>query len=490
MKILLVNPRTPDTFWSFKHAVGFVSRKASMAPLGLLTVASMLPREWDLKLVDLDVNRLRDEDLVWADYVLLGATLVQKESALTIAARCALLQKTIIGGGPLFSSDRSAFAQIQHFVLGEAEEVMPQVVEDIRTGHLRPTYQGVRPQDLHRSPVPRWDLIRFCDYVTMSVQFSRGCPFDCEFCDVIVMNGRVPRSKTPAQLMVELETLRQLGWKDNVFIVDDNFIANKKRTKALLQALVQWQRSTRTGIRFLTEASINLADDQELCSLMIAAGFKKVFVGLESPSTEALEECHKLQNRNRDLLTSVQKLQNAGLEVMGGFIIGFDSDRGDVFRRQFDFIQHSGVVTAMVGLLTALPQTKLWHRLKAEGRLKTESTGNNTEAALNFAPKLNRDFLQSGYRELMKRLYEPRNYYQRIRTFLKSYRPNGPRRSLSGTDLLALCKCFWALGVWHRGRSRYWLSFCRTLVTRPCQFPLFIELAILGHHFRRVAKRL
>jgi radical SAM superfamily enzyme YgiQ (UPF0313 family) len=488
MKILLISPRTPDTFWSFKHAIRFVSRRASMAPLGLLTVAAMLPPEWELKLVDLNVEKLKDEDLRGADYVLLGAMIVHKDSVREIVARCAAFGKTVIAGGPLFTTGHEAFPEIPHFVLGEAEELMPQVVADMRRGRLQAIYRAPHRPDITRTPSPRWDLIKFRHYVTMSVQFSRGCPFDCEFCDIIVMNGRVPRTKTPAQLIAELDGLRERGWKDMVFIVDDNFIGNKARTKMLLHSLIEWRKRTRTNIGFLTEASVNLADDPELCALMVEAGFRKVFVGIETPSVESLVECRKVQNRNRDLVESVKTLQRAGLEVMGGFIVGFDSDKADIFKRQFEFIQRSGVATAMVGLLTALPQTRLWQRLKTEGRLEVESSGNNTDAALNFKPKLNRDLLQSGYRDLVKKLYEPGNYYRRIRTFLKSHRPGGPRRRLSRADLIAFLKTFWVLGVWHRGRVGYWRLFVGTLIRRPRQFPQAIELAILGHHFRRVAK--
>lgn len=490
MNILLVSPQTPDTFWSFKHAVRFVSRKASMAPLGLLTVAAMLPPDWNLKLVDLNVTRLKDQDLCWADYVLIGAMIVQKESVREIVARCAALNKTVIAGGPLFTTGHEAFPEIQHFVLGEAEEIMPQVVADLQSGQLKPVYQGTHRPDITHTPVPRWDLIRLKDYVTMSVQFSRGCPFDCEFCDIIVMNGRVPRTKTPEQLIAELESLRRRGWKEMVFIVDDNFIGNKNHTRALLHAMIAWRQRTRTRIGFLTEASVNLADDAELCSLMVQAGFKKVFVGIETPDAAALEECHKVQNRNRDLMSAVQTLQKAGLQVMAGFIVGFDSDRSDIFKRQFEFIQRSGVALAMVGLLTALPQTRLWQRLKREGRLETVSSGNNTDAELNFKPKLNRDFLQNGYRELVKKLYEPGSYYQRIRTFLKSHRPTGPRLHLSRADVLAFVKATLILGVWYRGRVGYWRLVIGTLLRRPRQFPLAIELAIMGHHFRRVAQSL
>ncbi len=491
MKVLLVSPQTPDTFWSFKHVLRFVAKRAAFPPLGLLTVAAMLPREWDLRVVDMNVTRLTDDDLRWADYVMLSAMIVHKESVREVVARCTALERQVIAGGPLFTTGHETFPEIRHFVLGEAEEVMPQLVEDLQKGCLQRIYRAPRWPSLHQTPAPRWDLVDLRHYVTMAVQFSRGCPFDCEFCDIIVMNGRIPRTKTPEQLVAELEALRLRGWKDMVFIVDDNFIGDKRRTRALLRELVAWRRRTRHSMGFLTEASVNLADDAELCSLMVEAGFAKVFVGIETPSKESLEECRKLQNRGRDLVAAVRTLQNAGLEVMGGFIVGFDNDKTDIFKRQFEFIQNSGVVTAMVGLLTALPQTRLWQRLKLEGRLETESSGNNTQAELNFQPKLSRDFLQTGYRDLMKRLYEPKIYYQRVRTFLQNHRcRTGPRLRLSWSDFMAFLKSFWLLGIWYRGRVAYWRFFWSTLLRRPHQFRRAIEFAIVGYHFRRVARQL
>jgi radical SAM superfamily enzyme YgiQ (UPF0313 family) len=489
MRILLISPQTPDTFWSFKHVLKFVSKKASIPPLGLLTVAAMLPGDWALRLVDLNVDRLRDDDLRWADYVMISAMIVHKDSVKSIVARCGALGKRVIAGGPLFTTGHEAFPEIQHFVLGEAEEIMPQLIADLRSGRVQAIYKPTGWPDLTQTPVPRWDLINLRDYVTMSVQFSRGCPFDCEFCDIIVMNGRVPRTKTPAQLIGELESLRRRGWKEMVFIVDDNFIGDKRRTRALLREMVAWRRRTRAAMGFFTEASVNLADDAELCALMVEAGFTKVFVGIETPSVESLEECRKLQNRGRDLVAAVRTLQARGLEVMGGFIIGFDHDKADIFKRQFEFIQRSGVVTAMVGLLTALPRTRLYQRLQSEGRLEAETSGNNTDSALNFKPRLNREFLQAGYRELMKRLYEPKVYYQRVRTFLKNHkRMDAPRLRLSRADLLAFVKSFWLLGIWYRGRVAYWRFFWSTLLRRPRQFRRAIEFAILGYHFRRVAQ--
>lgn len=487
MKILLISPRTPETFWGFQHVLRLVAKKAAFPPLGLLTVAAMLPRDWDLRLVDLNVRRLDEADLRWADFVFLSAMIVQRESVNEVVRRCTAAGRPIVAGGPLFTTGHENFPAIPHFVLGEAEEVMPQVVADMRAGTLRPVYRAPGFPGLAATPVPRWDLIRMRDYVTMAAQFSRGCPYDCEFCDIIVMNGRVPRTKPPAQFIAELEELRRRGWHDMVFVVDDNFIGNKARTRALLHALIEWRTRTRARMGFFTEASINLADDAELCALMIAAGFRKVFVGIETPSAASLEECRKQQNRGRDLAAAVQTLQRSGLEVMGGFIVGFDHDTGDIFKQQFEFIQRSGVVTAMVGLLTALPQTRLHQRLKRENRLTTGSTGNNTAATLNFLPRLDRAYLETGYRDLMRRLYEPRNYYRRIRTFLNNHRPADGRLRLSWTDANAFIRSFWLLGVRHRGRAAYWWFSLSTLLRRPRQFRVAIELAIIGHHFRRVA---
>lgn len=487
MKVLLVYPPNPDTFWSFHHVLRLVSKRSSYPPLGLLTIAALLPRSWSLRLVDMNVGRLRDEDLAWADYVFVSAMIIHRAAVGAIASRCRDAGRTLIAGGPLFTTGHEGIPEIPHCVLGEAEEVMPRLIADLERGSLQPVYQAEGRPDITRVPVPRWDLIDARHYVTMAAQFSRGCPFDCEFCDIAVLNGRIPRTKTPAQFVAELEALRLRGWKDMVFVVDDNFIGDRPRTRLLLAAMIEWRERTGTPMGFLTEASVNLADDPGLCELMVRAGFRKVFVGIETPSAEGLQECHKRQNQGRDLVAAVQTLQQAGLEVMGGFIVGFDSDQPDIFRRQFEFIQQSGVVTAMVGLLTALPQTRLYRRLQREGRLEAESSGNNTTAALNFRPRLNREFLESGYRELMRRLYEPRVYYDRIRTFLKHHRPATVHRRLSRRDVEAFLKSFWLLGIRHRGRRSYWRLFGTALLRYPRQFRVAMELAILGYHFRCVA---
>ena len=490
MNVLLVYPRHPDSFWSFGHVLRLVSKKSAFPPLGLLTVAAMLPRDWILRLVDLNVTALTDDELRWADFAFLSGMIVHKDSAHEVAARCAALGTTIVAGGPLFTTGYHDFPEIPHFVLGEAEGVIEPLVADMRRGTLQPVYRAHGWPDIRSSPVPRWDLIDFADYVTMPVQFSRGCPFDCEFCDIVVMNGRVPRTKEPGQLVEELEALRAAGWKDMVFIVDDNFIGNRKHATRMLRALIEWRRRVQPTIGFLTEASVNLADHPELCELMVEAGFKKVFLGIETPSAESLAECGKRQNQQRDLADSVHTLQRSGLEVMGGFIVGFDSDPQDIFARQFEFIQRTGVVTAMVGLLTALPQTALYRRLAGEGRILAETCGNNTDAVLNFVTRLDREFVISGYRDLMRRLYEPGNYYPRIRAFLRSFEPRGPRRRLSASDVKAFLKSLWLLGVWQTGRSHYWALFWPTLLASPRKLHAAVELSILGYHFRKIASNL
>jgi radical SAM superfamily enzyme YgiQ (UPF0313 family) len=490
MKILLVSAATPDTFWSYKHVLPFVSKKAAFPPLGLLTVAAMLPRDWHLKLVDLNVTSLKDEDIDWADCVLISAMIVQADSARRTIARCRNREKTIIAGGPLFTTGHDRFPEVEHFVLGEAENIIPSLVADMVSGNLKKFYRDDQWPDVTRTPVPRWDLIKLKQYALMPLQFSRGCPFNCEFCDVIVMNGRVPRVKTPEQMIRELDSLVDAGWRDPVFIVDDNFIGNKAKVRALLQELIAWRQRRGFGVQFTTEASLNVADDPELLQLMVQAGFKKVFIGIETPQEESLLECAKLQNAKRDMLAAVKVIQRAGLEVMGGFIVGFDSDEPNIFERQIRFVQESGVVTAMVGLLVALPGTRLFSRLQEEGRILHDATGNNMDGVLNFVPKLDREMLVEGYRSLVKRLYAPNAYYRRILTFLREYRPSGPKYHLNWADVKAFIKSLWVIGLLTPGRREYWKFFVNALIFHRRAFSEAMSLAIFGYHYRRIAATL
>ncbi len=490
MNILLLYPATPSTFWSFTHVLPFVGRKAAFPPLGLLTVAAMLPWEWNLQLVDANVTRVTNAQIDWADYVLISGMIVHADSARELIQRCQARSRRVIAGGPLFTTGHERFPEVEHFVLAEAEDVMPQLVADMLSGDLKHYYRSANRPDVTRTPIPRWDLIDLRHYATMSVQFSRGCPFNCDFCDIIVMNGRVPRVKTSGQMMAELESLAAAGWNGTVFVVDDNFIGHKTRVKAFLREYILRRKQARLRFRFLTQASVNVVDDAELMDLMVQAGFKSLFIGIESPDEASLAECAKVQNTRRDLVSAVRAIHRAGMEVMGGFIVGFDSDQPSVFEAQKRFIQESGVVTAMVGLLTALPETRLFARLKQEGRILTHSTGNNLDAVLNFVPRLDRELLIDGYRNLVKQLYAPREYYRRIQTFLKSYRPVGPRPRLTRADLTAFLKSLWVMGVARRGRREYWKFLTRTLLHHRAAFAEAVALAITGLHFRRIAASL
>jgi radical SAM superfamily enzyme YgiQ (UPF0313 family) len=490
MNILLVSPATPDTFWSSRHVLPLLRRKSAFPPLGLLTVAAMLPADWRLKLVDLDVTALEDADIDWADWVMLSGMIIHTDSCRTVAARCAARRKSVIAGGPLFTTGHEQFPEIPHFVLGEAEDVMSGLVADMIEGTVRDHYESPRKPDVTQTPVPRWDLVRFEDYVTAPVQFSRGCPFDCEFCDIPVMYGRTPRVKTAEQVIRELDALIDAGWRESIFIVDDNFIGHKTKAKSLLLALIAWRRQRAVRIPFVTEASLNLVDDEELLRLMVEAGFKKVFVGIETPISESLAECGKVQNRDRDLVAAVKTMQRAGLEVMGGFIVGFDNDQPNVFERQWAFIQETGIVTAMVGLLNALPKTRLFTRLSAEGRILQKTTGNNLDAVLNFVSRTDRDVLLDGYRSLVTQLYAPKSYYRRIAAFLREYQPSGPRTRPTHGDVSAFFKSLWVLGVRSRGRRAYWSFLVRSLLFHRRKFTEAMSLAILGHHFRKVAESL
>jgi radical SAM superfamily enzyme YgiQ (UPF0313 family) len=487
MNILLVEPRTPETFWSMRHALRFVGKRAANPPLGLVTVAGMLPREWSCRLVDLNCSSLSDAEISWADWVFVSGMEIHRGSVAKIVEQCHALGKKVIGGGPLFTPEPDRSLGVDHVVVGEAEELAAGLIADLGSGRPAALYEAPRYPDLALTPIPRWDLLDLSRYATLSVQSCRGCPFDCEFCDVVALNGRKPRYKSPQQFVAELDSLRVLGWQGPVFVVDDNFIGDRRRCRELLHAVIAWRRRTRTRMVFITEASVNMAAHPELLEMMVAAGFKKVFLGLETPNAESLRECRKVQNLRENLTESVHTIQAAGLEVMGGFIVGFDSDEPDIFQRQFEFIQKAGVVTAMVGLLQALPRSRLYQRLAKEGRLRGCSPGNNTSVFINFDTRLDRKFLEENYRKLMHRLYEPGNYYRRILTFLEAHRMGGPPERVSWRDIGAVLKSFWVMGIVTKGRMAYWRFLTTVLLKHPGQIGVAFTMVILGHHYRRVA---
>jgi len=488
LRILLVYPEFPDTFWSFKHALKFVRKRAGAPPLGLLTVAAMLPAEWEKRLVDLNVTSLTQADLAWADYVFVSAMIVQSDSARALIARCKEAGVKVVAGGPLFTMEHERFGLVDHFVLNEAELTLPPFLADLTNGCAQPIYTTTEFPDIQHTPMPLWGLANLKHYDTVSIQFSRGCPFSCDFCNVTALLGHRPRLKTAAQIIAELDSLYALGWRKSVFFVDDNFIGNKKKLKSeVLPALIEWRKG-KVGMPFSTEVSINLADDTDLMRLMTQAGFDTVFVGIETPNEDSLVECSKTQNKGRDLVESVKRLQRAGLQVQGGFIVGFDSDTPSIFQQQIDFIQKSGIVTAMVGLLQAPPGTGLYERLKREGRLVNEMSGDNVDGSTNIIPKMGLDTLREGYRKILNQIYAPQFYYERVLTFLREYQPPKIRFHLEPQYILAFGRSIYQLGIRGVERVHYWKLFFWTLFRRPRLFPLAITLAIYGFHFRQVVE--
>lgn len=488
MKILLVYPEYPDTFWSFKYALKFISRKASFPPLGLLTVAAMLPKEWEKKLVDMMVTKLSDSDIEWADYVFISAMSIQKESVKMIIAKCKRLGAKIVAGGSLFTTGYEDFEDVDHLILNEAEITLPSFLEDLKEGSPKHIYKSDQWADIKNTPIPLWELADMKKYASMCIQYSRGCPFNCEFCDVTLLFGHKVRIKTKNQILAELESLYLQGWRSGVFIVDDNFIGNKRELKnEVLPAMIDWMKKRKHPFSFTTQVSINLSDDEELMQLMVEAGFNAVFVGIETPNEESLAECGKVQNINRDLITCVKKIQRFGLQVQGGFIVGFDSDPPSIFERLIAFIQKSGIVTAMVGLLNAPRGTRLYQRLVKEDRLLKDVSGDNTDLSINFIPKMNHEVLINGYKRVLRTIYSPKYYYERILTLLRNFEPLQKKKyQFHLCYLKAFLKSMWLLGIRGKGRIYYWKLLFWSLFRRPQLFPLAVTFAIYGFHFRKI----
>ena len=425
MNILMIYPKYPDTYWSFKHALKFISKKAAVPPLGLITVSAMLPNDWQKKLIDLNIESIENGDLKWADYVFLSGMYVQKESVDKILFQCKEYSVKVIAGGPLFTQDYDNYPQVDHFILNEAEITLPLFLSDLESG-IKPKkiYQTTEYADLSTSPAPDYHLLNLKAYASMSMQVSRGCPFSCNFCEITALLGHKVRMKNKKQILSELETLYELKWKGPVSVVDDNFIGNKKIIKnELLPAMIDWMKLHDHPFSFSAQTSINLADDKQLLTMMREVGFISTFIGIETPVEESLQSCHKIQNENRNLLENVKQIQNAGLQVSGGFIVGFDSDTSSVFQRQIDFIQKSGIVSAMVGLLNAPKNTQLYEQMEDENRLTVDATGSNTDFTMNFIPKMNNEELLEGYRHIINSIYKVKPYYKRVRELLLNYKP-------------------------------------------------------------------
>jgi radical SAM superfamily enzyme YgiQ (UPF0313 family) len=486
-KVLMVYPKTPTTYWSFDHALWFIGKKTSIPPLGLMTVAAMLPPEYETRLVDMNVEPLRRADIEAADLVFLSAMMVQRRSFDEVVRLCRECGKPVVAGGPYPICSWQEIEGVDHFVLDEAEITLPRFLADLEAGRPQKMYRAEEKPDISRTPPPRFDLIDVSAYDSMPLQFSRGCPYSCEFCDIIEMFGRVQRTKTPQQFLREVEAVYATGFRGPLFLVDDNFVGNHRRARDLLRAMVGWQREHGFPFTFGTEASIDLARDDELLDLMAEAGCTMVFVGIETPDRETLAYTQKGQNLKVSILESVEKIQRRGIEVTGGFIVGFDTDPPDIFDRQIDFIQQAGIPAAMVGMLTAMPNTQLWRRLEKEGRLYSTGSGNNTHTlGTNFRPRMPAETLNAGYQRVLAELYSPRQYFERCLTLIRRL-PDRTRvvRSTSWVEVRAFLR-----SILRQGFSPYGLHYLHFLLealrARPRLFPDAVAFAIKGYHFFRI----
>ena len=488
MNVLLVYPKYPDTYWSFSHALKFISKKAAYPPLGLITVSALLPKNWNRKLVDLNIESLHEKDLHWADYVLISAMSVQSKSANEIIARCKKFNKKIIAGGPLFTAEHENYSMVDHLILNEAEITLQPFLDDLNNGIPKKIYSSDNFADVKETPIPDYSLLNISDYASLSIQYTRGCPFNCDFCDITALFGKKVRAKTTEQIIAELNNLNELGFAGSLFFVDDNFIGNRRTLKTdLLPAIINWMIENNHPFHFLTEASVNLADDEELMQMMVKAGFAKVFVGIETPDEASLAECSKTQNNNRDLMEAIQKIQSFGMEVSAGFIVGFDNDTSTIFQRQIDFIQKSGIISAMVGLLNAPKKTRLYERLQKEGRILDDFDGDNTNFALNFAPIMKKEELLEGYQKILDGIYSCQPYFERVKKFLMDFEPKVQNQTkVNLQKIKALMRSIVILGVVDEGRKYFWKLFFWSLFKKPKVFPLAITYAVFGFHYRKV----
>lgn len=491
MKALLIWPRIPVTYWGGHYSVGLIGKRAFMPPLGLLTVAALCPADWNLRLADLNADELKDSDLEWADIVLMSGMVIQHDSMMEVLARCKQHNLPTVVGGPHATSSPEKFSQVDHLVLDEGEITFITFLNDLKAGKAQKVYtaSGEKP-DVTQTPVPRFDLLDIDAYSHMCVQFSRGCPFACEFCDITTLYGKKPRTKTPDQIVAELQVIYELGFHGEVFLVDDNFIGNKKMVKEMLPTLIEWMKAHEYPFWLYTEASINLSDDDELLELMCQAGFHSVFIGIESPSLESLRETQKYQNLAGDMLSKVHKIQEYGIEVMAGFIVGFDNDTDDIFERQIEFITKARIPMAMVGPLQAMPSTQLWVRLEQEGRLKHDFIGDNF-GFCNFETKLPALTLARGYRQVLATLYDPGNYFKRLRALITAMKhgQNKTHGRLSAAMKLKysvkLLRALTSLLVFNKSRGEYF-SFLLWVIKEHQDKLLFaIARAIVGNHLIR-----
>jgi radical SAM superfamily enzyme YgiQ (UPF0313 family) len=490
LKVLMVWPRFPPSFWGFEGVLEMLPERSVMPPLGLITVAALCPPTWEVRLLDRAFEDLRDEDILWADLVMVSAMHAQRADTLAVLADARRLGCRTFIGGPWASSEPELLLRsADHVLAGEAEEVFADIATALENGTARRLYRVIEKPDMTHSPVPRFELLQLSKYTSMPIQFSRGCPFQCEFCDIITIYGRRPRAKTPAQVMKELDTLLRLGWRSEVFIVDDNFIGNQNLALALSRELAEWQKRVGRCVYFCTEASVNLAAKPELVDAMVQANFMYVFLGIETPSAEALKGSFKFQNLRGDIADQIRTIRESGLWVLGGFIVGFDSDDESIFERQLEFISRTAIPWAMAGVLQAPPTTALYERMRREGRLFEDSQATSNFSPPNFRTMLPLPALLRGLSRLLSELYKPRSYFTRSLDSIESWHPSPsqqpPKMPLSYNLRVLFCS-IWRQGICSNYRLEYW-RFLSILVRRwagdPTRMWLGTMALLTAHHF-------
>jgi radical SAM superfamily enzyme YgiQ (UPF0313 family) len=485
MNILLIYPQLPDTFFGYRSILKFIGKKAISPPLGLLTVAALLPADWPKRLVDENVTRLTEEDLNWADMAFVSAMIVQRHSARETITRCKVADVPVTAGGPLFTLEYDQYDLVDHFILNEAEVSLPAFISDLTRGQAQRVYRADSFADMHTSPVPLWSLADLEKYALMDIQCSRGCPHNCEFCYVTAYFGREHRHKTADQVIAELDTLKSLGWNGEVFFIDDNFTAGPVYLKReLLPAIIAWQK-TNGPMPFHIQSCVTLADDTELLDMLVAAGVIQVFVGIETLEETTLVQAGKLQNRNRNVLADIHTIQQAGIMVMGGFVVGFDTDTSGTFRKIIDCIAASDIVLVIISILLAPPGTRLYERLLSENRLTDTALCDGSDGSTNIIPLMDADVLRDGYREILETVYAPRNYYQRITAYLQKYPAPEISAPVTTRAVLGLFSIILYLGILGRERWFFWKCMLRTLITQPARLPMAIMFAVCGYHYRK-----
>ena len=492
---LLVYPKFPPSYWGAQYALEFIGKKSAMPPLGLLTVAGMFPSGYQLKVVDMNVDPLTEKHLEWADMVFTSTMIVQKDSLREVIERSKRAQVPVIAGGPHPTTFYEEIEGVDHFVLDEVEDTFGEFLKDFENGRAQRIYRSPAKPSIKDAPLPRYDLINIHAYGSMALQFSRGCPFDCEFCDITKLFGRVPRTKSAEQILAEFDVLYNLGWRGRMFLVDDNFIGNKRDAMRVLPEIARWQKAKNYPFSLYTEASVNLSGLDDLLDAMVDAGFTMAFLGIETPNREALLKTKKAQNTHRHddnfLLNAVRKIQEKGLEVTAGFILGLDSDGEEAFDAQIEFIQQAGIPTAMVGLLSALKGTDLYLRLQKEGRLLEESSGNNVSVSLNFRTEMDHEVLIQGYKRVLSTLYDPglKNYFDRCLTMLRRVKSRSHVTPKIGkAEWMALAKSLKRQLLSRQGPA--YLKFLLAVVKeKPRVFSDAVRLAILGYHFEKTTSQ-